>query len=857
MYWPARDITTANLYGSAYQERNTAYNSNDAASDAENNESSDTDIRNASSDNFLPKNLSRKWRSHMDFTWRIDMKTIIRLAAATVAVAGTSSSTAYAQTPMLEEVIVTAQKRASSLQDVPLSVVAMGGEKMDEIGIKDLGDLSAYVPNFQKADTPVGQYLSIRGISTGMNAGFEQSVVQYLDDISLGRSPLTRLPFLDIERIEVLRGPQNVLFGKNSIGGALSRTSAQPSDEFSGRVFMEYEPEFGGKEGQVVVSGPLSESVRGRIAGRYYEEDGFFENNLNGEDEAAREEVSFRGILEWDVTDALEASLKLEHSTFELDGRSDEMILVHTNPVASDPTFGLTYPEIASLAGRIAGLDIGSEDGTQNYRRNTNIDEHSELEVDIATLRLEWMPDWGTVTSITGWVEYEESGLSDTDGSGIDVFTLYGKQEYDQFSQEIRLLSPGGQTVDWIAGAFYQTWELDNYTALYVDDGSLWSAAAVALGQSALQTLTDSETPRWYSGESDSWSLFGQATWNATASLRLTVGARYTEESKEATRVMDIFDRNTGEFDFVQAVTANAVFGVDTKTLGEVTGGAFPIHDLAGDRDEEFFTPTFIAEYDFGDEFMTYFNVSKGFKAGGFDSQGNKAGNFEFEDESVLSYEVGVKSRLFDGAAELNAALFYISYEQLQVSQFDGTFGFVVGNAAEATSQGVEIDGRWQLTENFNLSGSIGYLDFEFDEYEDGACSPIHTITTGELLCDYSGKRNIFTPEWTGSLSVEYFLPLSAGFHLRVGADINYKDDHFVDVTLNPEVAQESYTQLNGRLALEGDAWSVALVGKNLTDEEVTSWVNDTPLASTFNAPAYTGYMLRPRTVAVQLMLNF
>jgi iron complex outermembrane receptor protein len=781
-----------------------------------------------------------------------------KMSAAVVSLlAGISPNSALAQPAVLEEVIVTAQKRASSLQDVPISVVALGGERMDEVGIKDLGDLSAYVPNFQKADTPIGQYLSIRGISTGMNAGFEQSVVQYLDDIALGRSSLTRLPFLDIERIEVLRGPQNVLFGKNSIGGALSRTSAKPTDQFFGRVFQEYEPEYDGQEGQFIVSGPIVDGLRGRLAARYYEEDGFFENNLNGADEAGREEAALRGILAWDVTDTLETSLKLERSTFDLDGRGDEMLFTYTNPIVGDPTFGMTYPEIAQLASLVSGLDIGSDDGTQNFRRNTNIDERSELEVDIATLRLQWAPEWGTVTSITGWVDYKESGLSDTDGSGIDAFTLSAKQDYRQFSQEIRLLSPGGQTVDWIAGAFYQTWELDNHTVLHVDDGSLWSAAAIALGQTALQTLTDSDTPRWYSGESDSWAVFGQATWNVSDSLRLTLGGRYTEESKDATRVMDIFDRTTGEFNLVQAITASAVFGVDFKTLGEETNGAFPIHDLKGDRDEEFFTPAFIAEYDIADDSMVYFNASKGFKAGGFDSEGNKAGNFEYRDESVLSFELGVKSRLLDGAAEINAALFYIDYDNLQVSQFDGTLGFVVGNAPEATSQGVEIDGRLQLTENIMLSGSVGYLDFEFDNYQDGACAPIHTVTTGELLCNYSGKGNIFTPDWSASVSADYLLPLGNSFDLRAGADLNYKDEHFVDVTLNPDVAQDAYTMINARLALEAEAWSVALVGRNLTDEEVRSWVNDTPLASTFSAPAYTGYMMRPRTVALQLILNF
>lgn len=783
-----------------------------------------------------------------------------------VAIAVSSSmllQSALAQDGVLEEVLVTAQKRTASLQDVPISVNAMAGQKMLDAGIKDLADMTAYVPNFQKSDTSIGQYLVIRGIGSGINQGFEQSVVQYVDDIALGRSMLARMPFLDLERVEVLRGPQNVLFGKNSIGGALSVITAKPSDEFEGRAGVEYEPEYNGKEGTFVVSGPLSDTFSGRLAVRYYEEDGFFDNNLNGNEEAGREETAIRGIIAWDVTDNVEASLKLEHDTFDFDGRTDEMLYTYRNPVQGDAFFGKTYPEIAATLSALTGQDIGSDDGRQNYKRNTNIDEKSKNDVDNATLRINWDLDWATMTSVTGYVGYELDEHSDTDGAGIDAFTTTQDEEYDQFSQEIRFVSPGGETVDWIAGAYYQKWDLDFRSDFLVDDENLWSALGT-LGAAinrpdlrALSELTNLRNTREYDGDSETWAVFGQATWNVNDSLRLTLGARYTQEDKTARRVMNIYDTTTGELNLLQAIVGSTVFGVDFKNLGEATGGLFPIHDLKGDHGEDSFTPTGIVEYDLTADTLVYTSVSKGFKAGGFDARGNKAKDFDYDDESVISYELGIKTGLLDGAAELNAAVFYTDYEDLQVSQFDGTLGFVVGNAAQATTQGVEVDGRWLITDRLTLSGSLGYLDFEFDDYDDAACPAIQTVTTGQKLCDFSGRSNIFTPEWSASMSFDYVMRLNDTLDLRTTVDFNYRDDQFVDVTLNPDIKQDDYMKINARVALEAEAWTVALVGKNLTDEDITTFITDTPLSGTLKAPAYTGYMERPRTIAIQASYHF
>ena len=779
--------------------------------------------------------------------------TIRRLPAAIALAVVAIPGTAYSQ--VLEEVIVTAQKRAESLMDVPLSVSAVSGDKMMEAGIRNLGDLTAYVPNFQKSETAIGNYLSIRGISSGINQGFEQSVVQYLDDVALGRSPLARAPFMDLARVEVLRGPQNVLFGKNSIGGALSLVTNKPTDEFEGSFMVEYEPEYNTFETQMVLSGGITNNLRGRLALRYLEDDGYFENNLTGDDEVGREETTMRGILAWDITDSLEAVLKVEVSEFDFDGRNDELTFSYPNSDPTSPFFGLTYAEAGGLLGAASGQDIGSDDGKQNYKRNTNNAENSNTDTSNITLAVNWDAENFTLTSVTAYMDYDLEESVDSDASGFAVWTNNAEEEYTQFSQEIRLVSSWEGSFEWIAGVYYQDWDLDFNVRTPLPTTGFFSA--LGLLNPAVAVLADGTNWREFNGDSELYAGFAQGTWSFTDALRLTVGARYTYEDKNGYREMNFTRTSTGELDITQAATARAVFGIDYANLGEATGGVFPIHRLEDSRSEDFITPTAILEWDISDGTMLYGSVSSGAKAGGFDARGDSAAadEFEFEDESVLAWELGSKSRLADGRVEFNTAIFYSDYEDLQVSQFNGVVGFLVGNAAEATSQGIEIDGRWLITEGLTMTFAGAYLDFQFDEY-DGACSAGTGLPAGSV-CDYSGKANIFSPEWTANASLEYVTGLTDNIDFRGNLDLLYTDEQYVNVTLDDNIIQDSVTRVNARVALEAENWTLALIGKNLTDEDIASFSSDTPLSGVLGTPSYTTYMERPRTIAVQAMYRF
>ncbi len=821
--------------------------------------------------------------------------------------------------PMLEEVVVTAQLRAQSLQDVPVSVSAIGGEKMMEAGIAKIEDLQAYVPNFTMSESGIGTDIYIRGIGSGENQGFEQSVGMYVDGIAYGRAQLARAPFLDLSRVEVLRGPQNILLGKNSIAGAISIQTANPSEYAEGNVQVTYEPEQNERIIDMVVSGPINDRLGYRFAVRKRELDGFMENLVLDRDEAQRSEETFRIKLSWDVSDNVTAKFKIEAGSFDVVGRNSEII---TNYASDSDVFlfqGRTYGEImdrtvfpdtgdlAALTGLLPApvlnflqlqpngsiIDIDSDEGvlnnTADRKRHSNGD-YSNNDTFNFTANVDWYRDDHQFTSITGIMGYEYDEDCDCDFTGAPLFQVEFQEEYQQFSQEFRWISPAGENFEYIAGAYFQYSELDFFDSLYlpsdiipqlvnasdlleggargdVDPGADGSSGFELLGfGDAGNALRGIRTPRYFNSESSIASTFMQATWNMADSFRLTLGGRLTWENKEGARKLEFgFDDGTiqplGEVDTAAAVS----FAAER-------------HDLKGEREEVQFAPLVNLQWDATDDLMAYFSASRGYKSGGFDARSNASpsaeptpinpnaptgtnqqvliGSFEFEEEEALSFELGVKTSLLEGAAELNAALFRTEFDNLQVSVFDGTLGFNVGNAASAVSQGIELDGRMALTENLILAGGLAFLDFEFQDHQFGTCIQDQVPDNANgINCDYSGKTNQYVADYSGNLMLAYERPLGDSLMLRANIDVIFTDDYHPSPNLDDRIKQDAYQTFNGRLALSSidGEWEVALLGKNLSDELVILYGVDAPTAKTITgATTHHGLVNNPRTLALQ-----
>jgi len=289
-------------------------------------------------------------------------------------------------------------------------------------------------------------------------------------------------------------------------------------------------------------------------------------------------------------------------------------------------------------------------------------------------------------------------------------------------------------------------------------------------------------------------------------------------------------------------------------------------------------------EYDVNSDTMVYATYVEGFKAGGFDPRSNQAGTFstptqpantpdpdpfrffEFEEETATSYELGLKTRLADGRGEANVALYRMDYDDLQISQFDGTAGFNPSNAAETRVQGLEIDGRWALTDELTANYGVSWLDFEYLDFENGNCYQGQTEGGTEDidadgtfdLCDYTGKRGVYTPDYTVNMGLNYERSLTSNMTLSSFIDVQQVDGHQVHVNLDPQGEIDTYTLVSARVALEGENWMVALLGKNLLDEYIISYSANAPLSgSTFQTNTFYSTVRRPRTFALEGQVSF
>ncbi len=798
------------------------------------------------------------------------------------AIVATAAPCSLAQ-GQLEEVIVTAQKRVESLQDVPISVSAVAGSTMDSVQITNLESLTTYVPNFSMNQSGISNNITIRGISSGINPGFEQSTGMYVDGLYYGRGELSRLPLFDMERVEVLRGPQPILFGKNSIAGAVSMTTARPSDEFEGSISAQYEFEEEEQDYRAVVSGPLTDTLSGRLALMYRDVQGSYRNTFNGDTEKQKEEKVIRGSLQWEPDDRWTVLAKYEHADFDDKGRNVELDQSIVREDLAGTGVGTDYVtalnNFVGLANNVLQLDppvgYSGEDGKLNRVRGGNGDYHNNS-ADVALLNIDYALGDHTVTSVTGYLKYDFDQNCDCDFTSATIFNALQDEKFEQFSQELRLTSPGGETVDYIAGLFYQTNELDFSDNINVMENSL-----LRLLNPAFSNIS---TQRFANQDSDMWAVFAQITWNFSDTMRLIVGGRYTDEQKTADKTQVHFGGDGQPFPATDptGATPNVLWAINPLF------GAFniePYDKIKGKRGENAFTPLITLQWDATDESMVYATYTTGFKAGGFDIRSNGhpdpavvnaqnlgrgldiTGVFEFKDEEAQSYEVGAKWS-FGGVAEINAAAYFTKYTDLQTSQFDGVLGFNVTNAGEAETKGVELDGRWLVAEGLTLSGSMAYLDFEYTDFKNNQCyfgqkqlDP-GAVQPDGVTCDATGKRKEYTPEWSGVVSADYHRPLGNALEFGSRLDFIYSDSYTFNPTLDPRSKQDSYTKINLRLSI-GSAdgqWELAFLGKNLTDEDVVTYGGEAPLAGSLTGGtgiAYYKFLDQPRTYALQANYRF
>jgi iron complex outermembrane recepter protein len=613
----------------------------------------------------------------------------------------------------------------------------LSGDKISEAGLQRFDQLAAYIPNFTVTQYEIGDVINIRGLASGIQAGFEQSVGTFVDGVYRGRSVQSRFAFLDVGTIEVLRGPQGTLFGKNTIAGAVNITSAKPTHEFEGEIRSTYNLEFEELQLDGYLSGSLSDTVRARAAFISREMDeGWVKNLAYNSNDPNTDELAGRVSFEWDAGDNTQVAFKYEAGNWDNNGQPME--LVNAGPFAL-----LGIEDNIDYQSNFGGvgdnvLDIGS---VQTFE--------GDIEEFAITLT-HTLNSGSEITAIAAQSEYDYQRAIDADLSPLPRIRFDDDEELQQTSFELRIASDTASQFEYIGGVYYHQADLTAEGITYASINSVNSLStagcAVAGGTQTLAvTGTNANADTAYNCElalvtgtlpldgvgryakleqdTETWAAFAQTTWNITDTLRTTLGVRYTEEVKKANQgvyAVDYLPGNTRE-------SSNLVNIASAEQLLE-----FTTHDFSDlKRDEESFTWSGNIQWDVSTNTMAYATASTGFKAGGFNSffMGSSAGggaassDVDFDEEDVLAFEIGSKMSLLEGAAELNIALFRTEFDNLQVSVFSGNTTFSVQNAAEATTQGIEIDGRWQVTDALLLNGSFGWTDFEFDRFSNQACT--------------------------------------------------------------------------------------------------------------------------------------
>ena len=783
---------------------------------------------------------------------------------------------AAATQAQLEEVIVTATKRAESLQDVPISMLSKSGESIKDMGVTRGSEFAADIPAVTITQSPIGNYIFIRGIGTaGVNQGIELSVSMFQDGVYMGRHQLSRAPFMDLERVEVLRGPQSILFGKNTIGGAIHMITAKPTYETEGMISGLY-GEDGEQEITGVLSGGITDTLSGRIAVRGYQFDGDLENVLTGDDGPERDDQTVRLQLAWEATDNLSITGKWENSEFEQTQQSTQLRI--TDPVGTGVGFsGLNQALVAigsggdgteqwdderavvNDGGAVLGLAVPDYAGLPGFPDKP---EFSDNSMDVGTLTIDWALGDHTLTAITGYAEYDYRDICDCDFAAVPLIQVDATEDYEQFSQEIRLTSPGGEKFDYIAGFYYHQSDLE-YRSI---EGFGTSLASSLLGAPA--SFTPNLTRDYgMNQDQDMWAVFGSGTYSFTDATRLTVGVRYFDESKEVDHVLDkrftggwdysgaaglppgtlTYGDSAAEYDrFLAEFNGTALVAISEGIFGQLLGTAE--HDIRGrERDEEDINWTITLEQDFGADTMVFATAATGTKGGGFDGRflgSNDGPFFEYDEETAINYELGLKTYLLDGMMSLNATAFLTTVEDYQVSIFDGATAFFVQNAAEIESKGVEVDMQWAATDNFIVSFAGTYLKAEYTDFPNAPCWTLSGTEpdnrgncvgrgTPTAFRDAKGDANTYSPEWAFNLNFDYRMPIGSSLEARAVLNINYSDEYFVASDLDEKYAlQDSYTLYDVRLSLgsQDGMWDVAVIGKNLDDELISGNSNDQPL---------------------------
>lgn len=761
-------------------------------------------------------------------------------------------------------VTVTARRKEESLQNAPVAITALTGEALDDYAINDFMDLSTQVPTMVAGRAASGSSASIflRGVgSTALSAGFDQSVSFNIDGLPMSRGREISMPQYDIERVEVLKGPQALFYGKNTTGGLISVVSKDPTDAFevSGKVGYGFEAKEKYSEG--VISGPLTDTLKGRFAFRVSDSDGAFENSAAptyldplgmerhriSDKRGGGETKSGRLTLVYEPTDIFGLEFKLGASQQEDGGPTDVLERI-CGAGRTTPAFANGVPPSPNADCRINGVSDSSsiprEVAGANYRYARNGDMYADFSSVYSVLTGKLNLDGLDVESITSYYSFLQKDLNNVSGEHYPA-NFSQKADYEQISQELRFSTKSEGPFNSTFGLFYSDSEFIFNTDAYIFIVPVDPA-----------TGTHVTFKRDNGFEGTAISAFYEGTYAFTDQWEVSAGARWSREERDS---------------YQESLPASSFFAAFFP-------GGIRLDDSFSDENV---SPQVSIAYRPSSNLSYYAAYKEGFKTGGFNiSQALTpvatvdAGRFD--SETAKGFEAGVRSILFGETLSLNATIFNYLYEDLQVQVFDpATVSLIADNAGELTTQGIEIDFNWvpDAIEGLSVRGAFAYNKVEFDNFI-GQCYAGQTIAQGCNLVpvggvfqsqDYSGRTPPKAPETAGRLGATYAFPLGP-FEASLSGDVSYMGKYYFTDTLRPDAIQDAYTKLDlaARLSAPNDRWTLSLIGRNLTEEFVVTSANDIPFTGGVGTGTAVGvvadmsaFVENPREVYLELAVRF
>lgn len=711
----------------------------------------------------------------------------------------------------LEEIVVTAQRRAESIQDVPVSVTAIGEQAIRDFNIDESGRLELVTPGLVWGNQGGSRaWPTLRGVETGNGeANGEPSLAFFIDGIYKSRSMQANVPLVDVGRVEVLRGPQGTLFGRNSTGGAINVISNRPDLERASYIGDLTLGNYSNIKLDAVANVPLNDQWGIRVAARRHKRDGFLENIGPGPDFMDEDLTYGRVSVLFDNGDNFDAQLKVGirdvdrngggsftakvlGQTYDpsIPGRSVFGESVFINPRISDGIPDITVGGVPT--------DVGVPVETDPFTISTNFPVSEDLESLDMSLEMNW--DLGAMTfrSLTGYADFESVPVGDNDYSAFteiqnraDILT----GDAQTLQQEFQLISDGTGAFNWVVGLFYLQDEVfEIFSIQQFDQNNVPAAVFPAPGGGTTSFVFDRRTTT----DIDSLAVYGQGTLNFTDTLSGTLGVRWSEDEK---------DYRLREFGFLGVLGFNPDIDL-SETFDDVTWRVG-------------------LEFRPNDATMWYGSVSTGFRSGGFnrflDDPATPDNETVFDSEEITAYEIGTKNTLLDGRMRLNLAAFKQDIEDQQVATVisvagTGQSGFF--NAGETDVSGLEAELQFQATDSLYVFGTLTWLDAEYQEF-------LASGFSGDPgLIDIAGNEVRLAPDTRATLALAYDIPMANGGVLQPFIAAQYSSDYYTTFFNTPIDRQDSYTKIDARLSYftADERWRIEGFIENATEEEIKSY---------------------------------